>query len=373
MRWSWFFCGVFFLLLSAYMDNVRGTLLPVLSQLYLLDYQQAGQFLVLGQLGAFVATAILLPISNRWTLRRIGIVACLVCVLISISSYFVSSKFMALAWGGCLGAGIAFLGSLSSLFSEKSADLEYKTRAMAACHATYGFASFFAPIIASTVLVKKIEWQYLYIALIPALFLLSLFCFKFAPQNMTSDLSQHKQSIKLSRKQWFSVAVVIFYVGGEVLSAMWMTSWFLSVGKTIEEGAWATSLFFMLMTLTRLACAFFAKPQWVKSILWLSILVPSLLFSLGRVFEIYWLIPFMGLVGPFFPLFVAYSSANNPAQSRTIIIWMLTAMQGLLAVVNLATGYFADHFGLGTAYWLPVLLMGICAILLHKNLEVKEN
>ena len=72
----------------------------------------------------------------------------------------------------------------------------------------------------------------------------------------------------------------------------------------------------------------------------------------------------IGLVGPFFPLFVSYLTVRFPERDRTLVIWLLAAIQGTLAAMNFTIGHVADSFGMDVAYWLPLELIGACMVLL---------
>ena len=364
MRWSWFLCGVLFLLISAYMDNARSSLIPALGQFYQYNYEISGRILVCGQLTALFCTALLLPATNRFSLRTIGLFACLVCLSVCVSVLLVHSVAGLTVWGALVGGGISIMGSLSSIYADRSADEKFKTRAMSACHATYGLASFGAPIFASAILLQPEHWRNIYLYLIPLIILLAIFCNFYAPTESAKNSGLEKQEIKLDFSQSLSVIVMIFYVGAEVLTAMWLTTWFVSNGETLQNGSLATAIFFAIMTVTRMLCSLISSDRWIMPVIWFSLISSLLFFVIGRLTGNFWLIPMMGLLGPFFPLFVTSTSKRFPRKGRVILIWMLTAMQGLLAFMNLFTGFLAQTFGMPIAFWLPAFLLTICIVLL---------
>jgi hypothetical protein len=145
---------------------------------------------------------------------------------------------------------------------------------------------------------------------------------------------------------------------------MWMTTWAVSHGRTLQEGAEYTSMFFVLMTVTRLVCSFFVTARWMWVVIWSSLIASVVFFTVGRLLDLPWLVAGMGLLGPFFPLYVSYVTVRYPDRDRTMVIWILSLMQGLLAVMNLSVGQLAVRFGIDVAYWLAPVMIVVCMALL---------
>lgn len=363
MRWIWFSCGVSFLLISSFMDNARGPLYPALSDLLHFDYSTTGNLLVAGNLTAFAFNLVLMFLTNQWSLRRLSLAVGLLAGVFCLSSYMIDSIPRLYLWGALLGGTVSMMGTVSNLFTQRAAPAHLRHRAMSGVHAAYGFASFFAPLIAADVLIIPEHWHRLYLWAIPPIALLMFASFRFAPVESPKH-GTTKQAVRLDFEHWLVIAVMVSYVAGEVISSMWMTTWAVSNGHTLQEGAEYTAMFFVLMTVTRLLCSLFVTTRWMWVVIWSSLVVSALSFTLGRIFDVPWLVAGMGCLGPFFPLYVSYVTVRYPERDRTMVIWILSLMQGLLAVMNLSVGQLAVRFGIDVAYWLaPVMIMVALALL----------
>ena len=375
MRWIWFFCGVSFLLIGSYMDNARGPLFPALSELMQFDYRTTGNLLVFGNLAAFTLTWLLMPVTNRWSLRTVSLVAAFLLIILCAATYFVTSVNHLYFWAACVGGIVSVMGALSNLYVKVAAPPAVISRAMSGVHAAYGLASFIAPLIAGQILEVPDHWRWIYFfAIIPAI-VLGLVCMKVAPRESSRKGTDVKQAIWLKPEHCLAIGVMIFYVAGEVITSMWMTSWLVSHGRTLQEGAEYTALFFALMTGTRLLCSVFVTVRWMWVVMWSALILAAVSFTCGRLLHLPWLVAGMGLLGPFFPLYMSHLTMIYPSRDRTIVIWVLATMQGLLAVMNLSMGQLATYYGIDVAYWLAPLMIGVSASLLlvvRWKLKIRE-
>jgi fucose permease len=303
------------------------------------------------------------------SLRRVSLIACIIGVGVCGLSSLADDVTLIIAWGASLGGVISICGTLSNIYTQRSASPIHRTRAMAASHASYGFASFLAPVAVAYVLSSNQPWSNLYYYIFPVFLSLAAYCLIFAPDSQISPDANSVQPLTLTFPQVIDVTVVLFYVTGEVLVSMWMTAWLVEAGRTINEGAVWTSVFFVLMTATRLLCSFFLTRRWENFVLVSSLVFSILFFILGKVFTLPLLIACTGFLGPFFPLFVARTSIKFPNSDRTIVIWIISMMQLVLALMNLSVGKIAASFNIGTAYWLPPGLIAISAALLLYSLR----
>jgi FHS family glucose/mannose:H+ symporter-like MFS transporter len=365
LRWSWFFCGVGFLLIGAFADNVRGPLLPVLAELHSFDYKDSSLMLVVGHFLAFLLTIFLIPALNRFSLRHVAITTCLVGVLVFAYPALIESTSHLYLWGACLGGFVSVCGTLCNLYTQRSTSPANRTRAMSAVHASYGLASFGAPLVAAIVLSDVTRWPLLYTGLVPFVFILLVLVMRSTPALEHDQHLSTPQPKLLEPQHWLAVVMVVLYVGAEVMISMWMTSWFMAKGHSLDYGASVTALFFILMTATRLGCSLFATSKLVLPFIWASLILPAVFFLLGRLTPWTWLIGFAGLLGPFFPLYISKLTIDFPNRDRTIVIWILAMMQAVLGFLHLSMGGLATSFGMENAYWLPLMLLGICMFLLR--------
>lgn len=374
MRWSIFLCGAGLLCLGAWIDNMRGPLLPVITKLMNLDYSAAGIIMALGNLVAMSSTWLLMPLLNRWSLRRIGISVIVYSIVTCTATIFVSDSLRLFIWGAVIGGCISTMGSLSNLFVQNGVSPSRRGQIMAALHSIYGLSSFFAPWIAGLVLVNPQNWQMLFASVAPiAMGLGLLIFFKGPPSTKTPDGRVAKQPMRLERLHILTILVLIAYVLGEVLVSTWMPSFLVQeYGLNIKDASLYASMFFGAMLVSRVATSLWVRPRHHRMIIWASLICALSCFCLGRITGWLWLLPLTGLFGPFFPLYVTWVGLRFPERDRSMIIWMLSGMQAALGVSNLIVGKIADRAGFGVAYWLPAAMILMCMILL-KALESREK
>jgi len=362
VRWSWFLLGVCLLLAGSYLDNTRGTLIPALSEQMGFDYKTFGQILVAGHFAAFAMTWVLIPILNKVSIRVVTWSTAALATLLGTTVLLVDSPPRLILWGALLGAIVSLCGTLNNLYVHRSTVPELRGRAMAAAQSCYGLASFGAPLLVAWVLEQpSVSWRWLYISTVPFFIGVGIWCALVVPSRAKLPLEARDE--KQSGKQWLILLVMLFYVAGEVLTSMWMTTWFVSQGKTLQEGASHTAAFFIVMTATRLLCSLYLKPGWQLTILWSALAIPLTCFLLGVGLHIHWLVPGMGFLGPFFPIYFAQIGIRFPDNARTMVIWVLALVQAMLALMHLTVGEIASQLGMQLAYWLAPVFIIICASL----------
>ena len=66
----WQFLGAALLFFGAFLDNLRGPLLPIMAKDLHLDLADLGGFLAIGNLGAIIGTFLLIPLMQKLSERR---------------------------------------------------------------------------------------------------------------------------------------------------------------------------------------------------------------------------------------------------------------------------------------------------------------
>jgi fucose permease len=343
-----------------------------------LDHQSSGLLIALGNLVAMTATWLLMPILNRWSLQKTGIGVLIYAALTMSATAWVTNKTTLFIWGALIGGCISTMGSLSNLFVQNGISSERRGQLMSALHSLYGLSSFFAPWVAGIVLEHPEKWRLLFTSLTPMALGLAFFVHRYGPDRSQNNPQPtldrpllHQQPLSLRAVHVLSISVLISYVVAEVLTSTWMASYLVSQYHVpIRDASWYTSLFFATMLITRVACSLWAKPRWHRAIIWCSAMAGLTCFLLARLTGWLWLLPLVGLIGPFFPLYVTWVSLRFPERDRSMVIWMLAGMQGALFGVNLLMGTLADDFGFGVAFWAPALFLTLTLILLKWSQDV---
>jgi MFS transporter, FHS family, glucose/mannose:H+ symporter len=374
MNWSIFICGGGFLWIAAWIDNLRGPLLPAVTSLLSLDNSEGGLIISLGNLTAMITTWLLMPALNRWSIKQVGLGILCYALIVCAGAMFVDGRIQLFLWGALIGGCISTMGSLSNILIQSGTDPGKRGQIMSALHSLYGLSSFIAPGIAGIVLKEPEHWSRLFVMMVPALIFLAIFTSRFGPKS-PSKVDRQKQSQPLSLKPLhvLSISVCVSYVVAEVLTSTWLPTYLVNVYKLdIEHASFYASMFFLTMLVTRMGCGLFAKPRWHRTIIWVSTLLSFSCFVTGKLTGWIWLIPLTGLIGPFFPLYITWLGLRFPDRDRSMVIWMLSGMQAALSLMNFTMGKLADLAGFEIAFWLPAVILILTMILL-KGIELKDR
>jgi len=375
VRKAIFICGAGLLCLGSWIDNVRGPMLPALTQFMSMDQQSAGFMMSLGNFVAMLSTWLLMPLLNRWSLRRIGAIVLIYTVFVTMGSLLVKDQLTLFVWGAFIGGSISTLGSLSNLFVQSGVAPEKRGQMMSILHSLYGLSSFFAPWVAGKILNRPENWQLLFISAAPLALVLAGVVIRYGGADTPETRGKPAaQPMTLNMSHILTILVLVAYVLGEVLTSTWMTSFLTSeAGFSITDASNYTSAFFASMLITRILCGAFARPRYHRIILWMSLSLSLCCFVIGRLTGWYWLLPLTGLFGPFFPLYVTWASLRFPERDRALVIWMLSGMQAALCVMNTVVGRVADAYGFKIAYWIPALMIISAMILLRATARLTSD
>jgi fucose permease len=349
------FIGLLLLLLGSYIDNARGPLMPALTRNLGLGYTEVSWMLVAGFIAAIACTFGMLPLTSRYSDRRLAGWAVAAGLGASLFALAVTGFWSLLALGALLGLAVSGLGSVSNLIVLQNTSAEYKARMMCFLHSMYGVGSFLAPGVVGWTVGKGLRWQVSLLVAAPLLALAWL-----GTRSLGTEIHGAVSGArrKLDASQWLVVAMVAFYVGGEVLISTWMMTYLVEAkGMTVVEAAPYATAFFVAMGVTRLLCVFALRPAFETPVLVGSLAVGMGAFLLGRVGPP-WALSLSGLFGPFFPLIIARLGKAFPVQARSITLVIIGVMQVTLAFLHLGVGWLTDGVGIGTAYWMPLGLLG---------------
>lgn len=364
--------GVILLLASSFLDNTRGPMMPLLSEVFGLTYTQRGLFFVLGNFASVLGTFLLIPLSQYISERAISLSLFAACSLLVLSSWTIESTVGLWPFAIGLGAFISMAGAASNLCVLRATDVHDRSRAMSLIHLAYGTGSFFSPVIVSLLLSRGFSWQAIpCFVLLPCLFGIFILLHKISPLSHEEPIE--KQKMLLNGRQIYIVITFAIYVAGEVVTSAWMSSYLVGAkGLTLEQAAkWLTG-FFILMAITRAACFLRLKDRTEKIILLSSLFASAVFFALGHQGWL-WGFVFAGVLGPFFPLFMARVSRDFPEQSKTLSLWVLTVIQATLGVFNFGVGASADAYGIAVVYWLPAGVLILSDLMLLRYFMTQKN
>lgn len=365
-RFDLIISGYLILLVGSYLDNLRGPILPILSQELRLSFSQNGWFLTTGLVAGIVTNIAMLRWGNRCSNRQITIAAPILALTVGALASSVSNFATLLVMSGVIGTGLALMGTVCNLLVVEGSPVSIRARMLAGLHTMYGVGSFGAGLIASYAMAAKIDWRQLFFALVPLNVLLAGLFFAIIPQSSVAgdEASAHG---RLDRRQLLVVLIFVLYVAGEASTSMWLSNFLVNArGMDPALAAERVSGFFAALTLSRAFCFIFGTSKHERTLLIAILLIPMTCFVIGYVWH-EWSFALVGLLGPFFPLFLARVSREFAATWKSLTIAIFLGTQIGLAVTNLALGKAADHLGIESAFLVPLLLLlgSLILICLH--------
>ena len=376
MRWNFILSGFLFLLTGSYLDTARGVLIPVLAQVFSLNYSQSSLFLAGGNFGSILITLLLIPITQRYSEKRVALGICTLAIFTSLVASQITNFSALLFFAVALGCTVSLMGAVSNLLVIHGTDSNHRARAMCGLHTMYGYGSLLAPAIAGGILEKGYPWHLPIQIFFPVVLALGIFVFVKLPKE-EPHLVRVKQSAKLSPFQIFILFSFGLYVASEVLISMWMEAFLVEHMKlSIAQSAQYVTGFFFMMGTSRFLCFFGMSEKWEKIILLGAPLLCAFFFFLGhRGFLLGFSLA--GVIGPLFPIFLTRAGRIFPTQTSALTIWILTSMQISLVISHLTVGGLSDKFGIEKAYWLPGILMvfmsGVCFLFLRAERLILQN
>ncbi|MSP19654.1 MAG: MFS transporter [Bdellovibrionales bacterium] len=372
MNFRFIISGLLLLICGSYLDNSRGVLLPVITEQFHLSYTQSSWFFIAGNIGAIMTLFLLLPLTHRFSEKKIALVTMILGILGLFFGFRVHGFFTLIPFSIFLGSALAVYGALSNLLIVRGSDLQSRSKIMCGLHMVYGMTSIVAPLVSGYFLSKGMSWSEC-LALVSVL-LVGVLIFSAIKIPDEPHLEEtNTSSLGLNGLQKWVVFVFCLYIAGEVLVSMWLVT-FLVEAKTLSLSLSAKylSLFFVVMTLTRGLCFLSFKEEQENRLLFLCLMGALFFFGLGYCGYL-WAFPLVGVLGPFFPLFLARVSRVFHLQSKSVILWILAMGQVTLAGAHLLVGNLAGWMGIHRAFTLAggLLFLSILGYLAYLPKERK--
>lgn len=373
MKWSHLLVvGLLLLLLGAYLDSMRGPLLPLITADLNISYGLSSAFLAVGNLAGIVATLSMLPILNRFSEVRITQLISVFSIGLVIYSFFVHAYDPLLVLAAGIGIAVALLGAMANVLTVRGSQGRTPYQQFCGLHAMFGLGSFLAAMVTSLVVAESKPWPWALVLVAPV----SLLCyFLVSTKNQSSEsapaASVQIQSSRLSQTQVFMVGLFGIYAAGEVMTSMWMPSYLVVVHHWQPAVASrAAGGFFFLIFFTRVLSMIFWRPRFTIPLIWASLLIPAAVLLIGLLGRPE-ILPLAGCIGPFFPLYLGRLTVSFPSQWRAITIWVIVALQVTLGSLHLTIGAVTTYVDMQTAYWIPLGLVLLTASLFwfYRRLE----
>ena len=370
VHFGYLFAGVATLVSVSFLDNIRGPLLPVICDKLGLSYSYGGIFLTIGNFAAVLSTLAMGQALKRVSERKVTLFICLFCSLPGLIAPFTNNLIRLLLLGLVMGAAVALMGSICNILTIKGSPLHLRGRLLSIQQMTYGIGSFLGPVAFAFFFKREFPWWSAILLMSVVNLILAATIAKVVPEEPVANTNESLNS-NVSFRLMLPVVLFAIYVGGEVLTSMWMSTFFLKVaGLSNIEASHLTSLFFVAISGSRLLSFLFLRPKWERTAMIASLLA-GIIFLILALHGHPKFLPLAGLMGPFFPLFMAQVSRVFPEQWKSMTIWIFAAIQTSLGIIHLSVGNLADAIGIHNAFHLApgmiVISLLLTALFFKKN------
>lgn len=358
------------LILAAYLDNIRGPLIPIISKELHINFSETSIFVSLGNVSACVITILLLFLLRRFSERKTMLIVAASTGVFLTSSMFTTNLWLFYIFSAAIGASIVQLGTMSNIMTIKGCPADKRGNILASLHTMYGISSMLSPFLIFYLFKLNIHWNQLFLLVIPLLIpLIYISYFKIEEKGPTPQAP-----ISLRELNWQHLSVILFimiYTNGELLTSMWMSTYLNGFHLIpLEDTTIYLSGFFFILAISRLATFFFNSPERENKFVYMAIFIPLVSFALSYFFELYYLFPFVGFVGPFFPIMLSKISKKFPSHWQILTIGIVIFQQSFGSLCHFTIGYLTDEIGIRTAFLIPGLLLTLTFILLPKYLKI---
>ena len=351
-------------------DNIRGTLFPEILTQFQISNTLGSWLFATSSSGAFIAGVLAPAFLRRYTIASLLFVGVLMLVVGCAVVGFSGNFDWLLSGSLFFGLGIGFMAVAQNLLVAEGVESKLRSRALSGLHATYGLASFLAPLLAASATKSFGNWSSAFYVVAGFSFLCLVFQVviqpepKFVLHKSAQDNSGDKK--RISKKALAMICTFFaFYVVAEILIstrlALYMRTYY---AMDLTQSAEYVTLFFLFLLIGRATFAFVHLPFSLKSQLNGSLIGSIVLICLGLKFHPFFLALSGLTMAPYYPLCVSYISEISKDLSRTFLAYAMSFQSLSVVAMHLGVGYMTDHYGLAFAFGVGILALVISVICL---------
>ena len=370
MNVSFILLAYFALFTLGLIDNSRGPVYPeVLNQFQILKSQGSIIF-SLSSLMAFI-----MAIFSKFWLRKWGAVT---STKISISLHFIATILMGVAGktsdgfplfvlaSAIFGIGVGVQSISLNMIIANAVDVDKRQKYFAGLHSMYGFASFIAPVLMSSVYHFNFSWQYyfIFLSIVPLVLFFASLQIKTGDKKITSE-SKAPVDKKLATKLGILFS---FYVSTEVMISSRLVVYLNEVWKyELDRSSSMLSIFFLLLLLGRILFIFVPNKVDSKLLLKSSAFITIIFLLIGMNYNPLFLALAGGSMSFFFPCAMSWISIRYHEQAESLISIVMTFVGGMIVSMHGLFGVISDIYGLSAAFSMGLLLMFTVLYLLQTH------
>ena len=370
MNVSFILLAYFALFTLGLIDNSRGPVYPeVLNQFQILKSQGSIIF-SLSSLVAFI-----MAIISKFWLRKWGAVT---STKISILLHFIATILMGLAGRTSEGFPLFVIASLIfgvgvgvqsislNMIIANAVSVDKRQKYFAGLHSMYGFASFIAPALLSSVYHFDFSWQnyFMFLSIIPLVLFFASIQIKTGDKKITSESSSQVDK-KLAAKLGILFS---FYVSTEVMISSRLVVYLNEVWKyELDKASSMLSIFFLLLLSGRILFIFVPNKIDSKLLLKSSAFISIIFLLIGMNYNPLFLALAGGSMSFFFPCAMSWISIRYHEQAESLISIVMTFVGGMIVSMHGIFGVISDTYGLSAAFSMGLLFMFTVLYLLQTH------
>lgn len=369
--------GFLALLGGAYIDNIKNALLPVLAKDLNLSLDQAGLFLTLGNVGSFVFTFLIGYALKYRSERSITFFVCMAAVVVSSYTLFVTGSGSLFILATLMGGLGACLGTLTNILMMEGSTASFKGRLLTYTQMMGALAAISGPLVLTAIGSIDFHWAWLFVSSVPFFIVMAIFALKALPRRPKEPRGPTRErrtgTAPLSKWQLYIIGIFCVYVAAEGLSTSWMVMYIEKVFHySTGESSRYLIAYLLIIAGTRFLAGTFVRPRFERYVLIATLLLGIVSSALG-----FWGYPialsFIGLTGPFFPLFLGRICNIFPDSWKQITVYVSLAIQVFIAFCHYAMGALAEVWGLGAIFGVVPILFATTLFLLLFYLSREQN
>jgi|GEM_PF-1163481 len=397
--YTWFqvFVASVSLFALGWMDNARSPFFPLLLENSSSSASKGSLFFALASFTAILSSALAGRVISFFSLKFLLILGGLLMSLSPFGLVLLPTIEGSFITAVLFGLSLGFVAVGQNVLVSKIENKEFRRRFFSLLHCFYALAAMTAPI--SVLYLKDtVEWNYILVGVtflsLPFV-ILSLFlrsdrkdkttsepldnsstkASKFTQSFKSEKGAQEKQHSLLCLPQFSGIKALswilfmCFYISSELILSTRMVVLVKSFGKSYTESSHALFYFFLCMFVSRFVFFIFKFKTKAINILFFAIIGGFLSFSLGYLFNPFYLV-FVGFfMGPVFPTVMDEISKLWPKNFETLVSRIISMSSLFVVLVHIAVGRLTDSFGVQSSMTVvfALFIMAFLVLLIKKK------